>query len=159
MSVNKYRPHVLVLPEDDANRQVANGFLLDRSLRTRNIQVLEEVGGWTQVLAGFNSDHILGMDRFPERRMVLLIDFDGNRNRLNDAKAAIPDRMKDRVFILGALTEPEDLKVDLGTYETIGLAMAKDCREETDTVWGHDLLRHNESELDRLREHVGQILF
>lgn len=28
MSVNKYKPHVLVLPEDDANRQLANGFLL-----------------------------------------------------------------------------------------------------------------------------------
>jgi hypothetical protein len=30
MSVNKYHPHVLVLPEDDANRQLANGFLLDQ---------------------------------------------------------------------------------------------------------------------------------
>ena len=31
MSVNKYQPHVLVLPEDDANRQLANGFLLDQT--------------------------------------------------------------------------------------------------------------------------------
>jgi hypothetical protein len=27
--VNRYLPHVLVLPEDDANRQIANGFVLD----------------------------------------------------------------------------------------------------------------------------------
>ena len=27
MSVNKYKPHVLLIPEDDANRQLANGFL------------------------------------------------------------------------------------------------------------------------------------
>jgi hypothetical protein len=27
MSANKYKPHVVVLPEDDANRQLANGFL------------------------------------------------------------------------------------------------------------------------------------
>ncbi len=26
MSVNKYKPHVLILPEDDADRQIANGF-------------------------------------------------------------------------------------------------------------------------------------
>jgi hypothetical protein len=45
MSVNRYQPHVLVLPEDDANRQMANGFLLDQYLSTRKIQVLEEVDG------------------------------------------------------------------------------------------------------------------
>jgi hypothetical protein len=41
------------------------------------------------------------------------------------------------VFILGALSEPEALKrADLGSYESIGLAMAKDCREETERIWG-----------------------
>ncbi len=41
MSVNRALPHVLVLPEDDANRQIANGFLLalDSSVQ-RRIQVL-----------------------------------------------------------------------------------------------------------------------
>ena len=58
MSVNKYLPHVLVLPEDDANRQLANGFLLDRALMTRSIQVLAEAGGWTAVLDRFKSDHV-----------------------------------------------------------------------------------------------------
>jgi hypothetical protein len=62
--------------------------------------------------------------------------------------------LKDRVFVLGVWSEPEALKANLGSYETIGMAMAEDCREETDTIWGHDLLRHNASELDRLREHV-----
>jgi len=27
MSPNQYQPHILVLPEDDANRQIANGFI------------------------------------------------------------------------------------------------------------------------------------
>ncbi len=58
------------------------------------------------------------------------------------------------------LTEPQGLKrAGLGSYETIGLAMAKDCREDTDTIWRHDLLRHNANELLRLREHVRPILF
>ncbi len=65
MSVNKYYPHLLVLPEDDANRQLANGFLLDPSLMARRIQVIEEVGGWMQVLEHFISDHVNGMDRHP----------------------------------------------------------------------------------------------
>ena len=44
MSVNVYKPHVLVLPEDDANREIANGFLLAPSLKLRNIQVLPCAG-------------------------------------------------------------------------------------------------------------------
>jgi hypothetical protein len=159
MSVNKYLPHVLVLPEDDANRQLANGFLLDQYLSTWKIQVLEEVGGWVQVLERFLSDHVVAMDRYPGRFMVLLIDFDGRQERLQDAREKIPERLTDRVFILGALSEPEALKANLGSYETIGLAMARDCREETTTTWGHVLLRHNANELDRLREHVRPILF
>jgi hypothetical protein len=159
MMVNRYQPHVLVLPEDDANRQLANGFLQDQSLFVRRIQVLPEVGGWTQVLERFKSDHVVEMDRYPERFMVLLIDFDGREDRLNDSKARIPERLSDRVFILGTLTKPEALKADLGSYETIGLKMSKDCREETDTIWGHELLRHNASELERLRDHVRPILF
>ena len=161
MSVNKYQPHVLVLPEDDANRQLANGFHLEvpwigsgrcRCFRWRVVGLRS----WTS----FKSDHVDEMERYPNRFMVLLIDFDGSEERLTEAKAKIPADLTDRVFILGALTTPEALKqANLGSYEEIGSAMAKDCREETDTIWGHELLQHNASELDRLREHVRPILF
>jgi hypothetical protein len=82
---------VLVLPEDDANRQLANGFLLnlDTAVLTR-IQVLEEVGGWREVLDHFDSDHKADMNRYANRFMVLLIDFDDRVERLQDAKARIP---------------------------------------------------------------------
>jgi hypothetical protein len=160
MSVNKYQPHVFVLPEDDAQPPIGERFLLDQSLLNRKIQVLQEAGGWTQVLEKFRSDHIVEMDRYRDRFMVLLIDFDGNQKRLIKAKADIPQHLTDRVFILGVFSKPEALRqASLGSYETIGLKMAKDCREDTDRIWGHDLLRHNASELERLREHVRPILF
>ena len=44
MSVNRHKPHLLVLPEDDANRQLARGFELE--LSTRQFQVLQPAGGW-----------------------------------------------------------------------------------------------------------------
>jgi hypothetical protein len=91
--------------------------------------------------------------------MVLLIDFDGDEARLGRAMACIPQRLADRVFVLGALGEPEDLKPDLGSYETIGSRMAEDCRQDTDGTWGHKLLRRNAGELNRLRERVRPILF
>ena len=158
MSVNKYLPHVFVLPEDDDNRQLANGFHLQVA-QNRQMQVLQVAGGWNRVLKVFKEEHVTAMDSFPVRFMVLLIDFDSEKDRLNNAKAAIPDHLADRVFVLGAWSEPDDLKADLGAYETIGSKMADDCREETETTWRHVLLQHNASELDRLRVHVRPILF
>jgi hypothetical protein len=159
MSVNKYRPHVYVLPEDDANRQVVNGFRLEPSLADNRIHVLEEAGGWNETLDRFCSIYSFEMERFPERLMILLIDLDGKVDRLEFAKGRIPEHLRDRVFILGALNEPEDLTSELGSYETIGLAMARDCREGTDTIWDHEQLRHNAGEIVRLRAHVRPILF
>lgn len=161
MSVNRYQPHILVLPEDDANGQLATGFVLnlDPSVSTK-IQVLPEAGGWAEVLRRFESDHVAGMDRYSGRYMVLLIDFDDRLERLNHAKDRIPERLRGRVFILGALREPEGLRsAGLGSYESIGRAIAKDCRDGTDMVWGHDLLLNNASEVSRLRQHVRPILF
>ncbi len=161
MMVNRYHPHVLVLPEDDANRQMANGFVLglDPSVIAR-IQILEEAGGWGEVLKRFVSVHVGRMNRFTGQHVVLLIDFDGSRDRLRIAQDRIPKHLIDRVFVLGVLTEPEALKgAGFGPYETIGREMAKDCRERTDTIWTHELLRHNSNEIERLRQHVRPILF
>jgi hypothetical protein len=117
------------------------------------------VGGWTKVLARFTSDHVSDMNRFPNRLMILLIDFDGQEGRLEESKACIPGHLIDRVFILGVWSEPEALKADLGSYETIGGLMARDCRERTCTAWGHRLLRHNAGEIERLQERVRPVLF
>jgi hypothetical protein len=137
MSVNKYQPHVMVLPEDDANSQLATGFQLRLDpARLRQMQVLPVAGGWIEVLDRFESDHVAEMGHNSNRLMVLLVDFDGNAGRLDQAKRRIPGHLTERVFIPGALSEPEELKARLGTYEAIGSALAQDCREETDTIWG-----------------------
>jgi hypothetical protein len=161
MSVNRYLPHVFVLPEDDANRKLANGFLMQiPTARQRRIQVLPVAGGWNQVLESFIADHVSAMDLYATRFVVLLIDFDSDQQRMENATNIIPERLRDRVFILGAWNEPQDLtRAGLGLFEAIGSALARDCREDTDKIWGHNLLRHNVGELVRLREQVRPILF
>jgi hypothetical protein len=114
MAVNKYQPHVMVLPEDDANSRLAIGFQLQLdSAQLRQLDLLPVAGGWMEVLDLFES----------------------------------------------VLNEPEDLKPALGPLESIGSAMAQDCRDGTDTTWGHELLRHNASELGRLSDCARPILF
>lgn len=153
MSINKYRPHILVLPEDDANRQLANGFLLNPNLNERAIQVLPPAGGWTKVVEQFVRDYANTMRKWPYRQILLLIDFDQHENRLSYVNTQIPGDLKERVFVLGIQSEPERMRrkiAGLNTLEDIGQALARDCYDNTYKIWGHDLLKHNKAEVDRM---------
>lgn len=156
---NKYKPHLLVLPEDDANRQLANGFVLGVK-HDRRVQILAEAGGWRVVLEKFLSEHVGAMRKYHDRHIVLLLDFDHQEDRPDRVKAEIPADLKDRVFILGVLGEPEALRrAGLGSLEDIGSRLATECREGRRETWLHDLIRINSSELDRLQLNVCQFLF
>jgi hypothetical protein len=159
--LNRQLPHVLVLPEDDANRQIAFGFRLQLGWEVQDrIRVLPPAGGWLRVLEAFESEHFKTMERHANRFMVLLIDFDEQVGRLESVRKRIPRHIADRAFILGAWNEPEGLKsAGLGSYGSIGSDLAKECREDGYSVWSHELLRHNADELARLRERVRPILF
>jgi len=161
MSVNVYKPHVLVLPEDDADRQIANGFLLDPSLNPRNIQVLTPSGGWGKVLDSFIHDHIDRLRKYPHRHLVLLIDFDGQvEARRAQFVEHFPNDLRDRVFLLGTRSEPEPLRKQCGdSFESIGTRLAEECYRDETTLWGHALLEHNAGERQRLNSKVKSILF
>ena len=157
---NNYRPHLFVLPEDRADSEVANGFLKYPFLASRVMRVLNPAGGWLKVIEDFESNEIAKMRLYPERFMVLLFDFDNHVDRIDFAKGKVPLDIAERVLILGSLLDPENLSsAGLGKFEEIGFALAKDCREDTNNVWGHELLRHNAGELQRLRKHIHPILF
>ena len=156
---NKYQPHIHVFAEDDANRQIANGFLLGPNLNNRAVKVLALRGGWIKTVEEFTKEYAPEMRQLPERRMVLLIDFD-DENRLSYVESHIPDDLKARVFVLGVLSEPENLRTDIKkTFEEIGEALAKDCSDNTNELWGHNLLKHNQRELDRMASSVKPLLF
>ena len=89
MTVNRYRNHILVLPEDDANRQLAIGFGL--GVNSRQIQVLPEAGRWLNVCSTFNSQHIKSMQKYPKRHLVLLLDFDEDPLRAAQVRSGVPD--------------------------------------------------------------------
>ena len=100
------------------------------------------------------------MGLYADRFMILLIDFDGDAQRMKRAKSRIPEHLTDKVFGIGTMSEPEYLRnTGFGDYEAIGSTMAQDCRDGTDRIWSHHLLRHNTSEFERLRQQVNPILF
>lgn len=161
MSINSAVPHVLVLPEDDANRQIANGFVLDSRVDGRRIQVLPPAHGWMKVLDCLCKDHVKGLQTYPNRRIILLIDFDDDvAKRSEYVKTQIPPACADRVFVLGVESEPESLRAACKKkFEPIGETLAEECAENTGDLWSHALLQHNALELARLTAHVKPFLF
>ena len=159
MSVNKYQPHILLLPEDDANTELANGFVLEIQF-LRRIQILPEAGGWANARETFISEHVKGMRKYPMRYFVLLLDFDDQTDRAAKIKERIPEDLRDRVFLIGTRTEPEALmQAGLGSLESIGRDLAKECRDGDRIIWAHDLLKQNADEIERFNKIVGRLLF
>jgi 5S rRNA maturation endonuclease (ribonuclease M5) len=158
MSSNKHKPHLIVLPEDDANERIVNGFLV--RLDSRAIQVLGVAGGWRKVVEEFMNSQVSKLQQYPERRILLLLDFDEDEKRLENVRQYIPNDLVDRVFILGVFSEPENLKSDIRKgFEEIGKTLADDCLNDTNNLWGHELLKHNRTELDRMTVLVKPFLF
>lgn len=158
MAANRYRPHLLVIPEDDANRQIMIGFVLGLSVNSRLVQVEPPAGGWLRARDRFGNEIQPTLTMYPERLVLLLIDCDGDPSRLDELRASVPSALTERVFVLGAGTEPEELRNELGTFEAIGRTIAGQCLQGSDEVWGHAMLRHNLPEVKRFREAAGRLL-
>jgi hypothetical protein len=160
MRSNKFQPHVLILPEDDANRQIANGFIQNLKVNERAIQILPAANGWEKAVDDFKENHIAEMRKFPSRMIVLLIDFDEKEDRLSYVNSQLPEDLKARVFVLGVFSEPEKLRSDTKkNFEKIGETLANDCTDDTNELWEHPLLKHNKTELDRMISSVKPFLF
>ena len=161
MSVNKFKPHVYVIPEDDADRQIALGFELHDQVKQRQIQILPCAHGWEDVLDIFEAEYIPLLRKHKDGHVIMLIDFDGQYDsRIEKFRQAIPEDLKDRVFVVGVQKTPEHLKKELGkSFEDIGLSLADDCHKNTETVWGHDHLKHNNPDRQRMVQIVKPILF
>ena len=165
---NKYDQQILVLPEDRANEEIANGFNNFLDLYSRKIQIERPSGGWNKVVDNFAKNYVSEMRKHPKQMVVLLIDFDdysdldrsNYQKRLSYIKSQIPDDLQERVFVLGSRTSPEKLRNNMKkNFEGIGESLAKDCAENTNETWGHDLLKHNEDELKRIHLAVKSFLF
>lgn len=159
MSVNREKPHLIVLPEDDANRSIIVGFM-KHVVNPRAIQILPIADGWKKVLDEFSSNQILEMHKFSKRFMVLLLDFDSKKDRMPYCVKQIPEELRDRVFILGVWSEPEHLKKQLAQhFEDIGESLAKACINDDNKLWQHELLKHNLEEIERMKPQIKPLLF
>jgi hypothetical protein len=166
MSANNYLPHLLVLPEDDANRQILVGFRNHHAVDFRKMDVQNIAGGWLVAVDSVIEEHVPLMRRFPQRHVLLVIDFDGHSERRGQILSRIPADLQHRFYILSCSDEPERLLASLNMraeggskLETLGKRLAADCDHGTNEAWNHAMLAHNAPEIQRLRTNVKSFLF
>jgi hypothetical protein len=159
--MNKYVECVYVIPEDDADRQIADGFILHPRVKEARIQVLPPAGGWSKVLETFKDEYIPILGAHQSTHVVMLIDFDDQAARRRAIfENEIPAEFKSRVFVLGSKETPEALKRELNrSFEEIGKALAEECESGSTALWGHEQLSHNDADRQRLIATVLPFLF
>lgn len=161
MIMNKHKPHVYVIPEDDRDRQIADGFCLHYAVDARRIQVMPPANGWSHVRDTFRDEYVRKVQDNLNAHVVMLIDFDGH---YDDRRAAfekdIPPDIKSRVFVVGSKTTPETLRTVLNrSFENIGTTLANDCAAGSTVLWDHEQLSHNDADRLRLVTTVKPFLF
>jgi hypothetical protein len=160
MSANNHRPHLLVLPEDDANRQILVGFRNYHAVNSRQMPIQNVAGGWLKALDAILEEHVAAMRTYPDRHVLLVIDFDNRPDRRGEIVVQIPQDLQERFFVIGSLDEPERLFTSLRTRpEALGELLAADCDHGTNTTWSHEMLSHNAAEIQRLTVKVKPFLF
>ncbi len=159
--MNKYAPHIYVIPEDDRNRQIATGFVLHDQVNDARALVVPPAGGWAKVMDTFRDEYIPRLRDYAEARVVMLIDFDDQIDKRTDSfHERIPEEFSARVFVVGSKRDPETLKRELKLgFEEIGRSLAEDCRANTTIFWDHEQLGHNDAERKRLVASVKPFLF
>ncbi|OJW24712.1 MAG: hypothetical protein BGO49_06660 [Planctomycetales bacterium 71-10] len=157
---NRHKPHVIVVPEDDANRQLADGFVRHDAVVSGSIQVVPPAGGWTAVLASLQNQYVARLRKYPKGHVVLLIDFDRQADRRALFDHEIPDPLKGQVFVIGSWDEPEEVRRTTGrTLDGIGFQLADECFRGGSALWDSQHFGHNAEERARLSSAVDSFLF
>ena len=124
---NKYKWHIIVIPEDDATRHIGNGLINAFPQIENCIKVLPVTRGWTRAVKCVET---LDLQQNKFRRVLLIIDFDKNKERLDIIREKKEfSEFKDRIFIIGCFNEAEDLKKLVGksNLEQVGKELGENC--------------------------------
>jgi hypothetical protein len=161
MAVNRYKPHVFLLPEDKQEEDIINGFFTVGHLPYRkDYQVLPLAGGWPKIRLQLSDTLHTELRRYPNMHLIIAADFDKRENRYEDILAGTPADLRERVMLIAPRDEPKDLVAAIGkSRETIGRELAQACFDRNDGLWASEHLVHNTDERQRVGETMRNLIF
>lgn len=169
-SGNRYAKHVILFPEDRLCSDIAQGFVEADCVDDSRCWVHHNYGtGWSSVVEGVD-DFDLG--RFKDSHLVLVIDFDraGNDRYEEIRRRLSSNPYKDRIYIIGASNEADNLKKEVAEIlhkkaaapKDVGRVLAESSAssDRCDSgIWSMSQLSHNMPELSRLCDAVRDVIF
>jgi hypothetical protein len=124
------------------------------------MQIVAPAGGWLKALEKLRTEYFAVLERNLNCRVLVLIDCDQDPNRIVEAIGTMPEHLRERIFVLGTLRDPESLQSAMKmTLETIGEQIANECFEEEANVWKHPDLIHNQPEVASLKQSLFSAVF
>lgn len=152
--MNYYKKHLYVILEDEQYQKIMNGVNLSFHVKDDVIKISNFSGGWRKVFKDFLGLISL-MSKFPERHILLLIDFDYEfESRLVKFRNSVPNELQRRVFILGIDNkESEDLaRLFKCNIEEVGKKLVEDCPDGDLSAWKNIHLECNLPEIERMKQ-------
>jgi hypothetical protein len=160
VSYNKFNDHIVVLPEDDAIRQIAVEFQRSVGIRDRFVTVEMPLGGWEKVRDRFATEWKRRLNASPKLRIVMLVDFDRDMDRRLGFEEVIGESLRNRAFVIGWPDNAEALRVSLNkSLGLIGKDAAESCVSNNPDFWQHERLRNNVDTVKQIRSEVQAFLF
>lgn len=151
----------MIVPEDQKNNDLINGFINGSRFDVRQIQVMPIAGGWSKAA---DSVETLNLAERANRHVLLVIDFDDNlekRRKEIDKRLTkfLDEAQRKRVYLLDTRNIPEDFRSALHmSAEQVGAKLSLECEDPQSHFWQGALFEHNFDERTRLIAEVLPLL-
>lgn len=170
MSINRQQKHVIFFGEDEATRNLAQGFIEGENINELRCDVWHTFGtGWKSTTEAME---LVGMSRYPLTHLILVIDLDRQeKHHIEDLKQEIDQTsFSDRVYVIGGSKDVQALQRAFTAANSIGKISAQDTGREianqcfkdescVEGVWCDPALEHNRTELERICRNLKDIIF
>ncbi len=161
--MNKYQFALLVVPEDQANKDLVIGARDSQPNTIQNKIRIEPVpGGRDEVWTATIHDYLPRLERYERWHLVLVIDHDADVPKIQQHfDELIPQSLKSRVWVLGCRSEPESCRSRLGRpgpLRELGSELFNSCMTQLSPLWDHNELNHNKAQLESLRKTLQNLI-
>lgn len=157
--VNKFKPHLFIVPEDDADRQIAVGFQMHLEANGR-MQIVDVAGGWLKVVNVIKDEYVPLLNNNPNTHVLGIIDCDKDADRIAEQLKTFPAGIRNRIFLLGVNENPQEFKRSTKMhFAQIGEKLADECYKDELDLWNHEMLSYSSIEALRAKNALRELVF
>ena len=157
--MNKFKPHLFIVPEDDADRQIAVGFQMHLEAKGE-MQIVDVARGWLKVVGVIKDEYVPLLKNNLNSHVLGIIDCDKDVDRIAEQLENFPEDIRNRIFLLGVNENPQEFKRSAKMhFAEIGEKLADECYKDELDLWNHEMLSYSSSEALRAKDVLRELVF